>query len=99
MSKYFSVWFTKRQQLSEKVQEKGGRLKEACGGPTEQVDNAFVICSEEPDGVFEEEHEGCVDDSVRQLVGVDLGRNIYLSGGFFCRFFRHGNTPNSSNTF
>lgn len=39
---------------------------------TEQVDNAFVISSKESDGVFEEEHEGCVDDSISQLVGIDL---------------------------
>lgn len=48
------------------------RSKVACGGPTQQVDDAFVISSKEPDGVFEEEHEGCVDDSVGQLVGIDL---------------------------
>lgn len=46
----------------------------SCGGPTEQVDDAFIIGSEEPDGVFKEEHEGCIDDSVRQLVGIDLER-------------------------
>lgn len=39
---------------------------------TKQVDDAFVVRSEEPDGVFEEEHEGCVDDSISQLVGIDL---------------------------
>lgn len=44
----------------------------ACGGPTQQVDDAFVVSSKEPDGVFEEEHEGGVDDSVGQLVGIDL---------------------------
>lgn len=41
-------------------------------GLTKQVDNAFVVSSKEPDGVFEEEHEGCVDDSISQLVGIDL---------------------------
>lgn len=41
-------------------------------GLTKQVDNAFVISSKEPDGVFEEEHEGCIDDSISQLVGIDL---------------------------
>lgn len=44
----------------------------SCGGPTEQVDDAFIIGSEEPDRVFKEEHEGRIDDSVRQLVGIDL---------------------------
>lgn len=39
---------------------------------TKQVDDAFVVRSKEPDGVFEEEHEGCVDDSICQLVGIDL---------------------------
>lgn len=41
-------------------------------GLTEQVDNAFIISSKESDGVFEEEHEGCIDDSISQLVGIDL---------------------------
>lgn len=72
MSKYFSVRVTERQERSQNVRETSGRLAAACGGPTEQVDDAFVISSEEPDGVFEEEHEGCVDDSVSQLVGIDL---------------------------
>lgn len=54
------------------MRETSRRLTAACGRPTEQVDDAFVISSEEPDGVFEEEHEGCVDDSVSQLVGIDL---------------------------
>lgn len=39
---------------------------------TKQVDNAFIISSEEPDGVFEEKHEGGIDDSISQLVGIDL---------------------------
>lgn len=72
MSKYFSVRVKERQEPSHDVQETSGRSKVACGGPTQQVDDAFVISSKEPDGVFEEEHEGCVDDSVGQLVGVDL---------------------------
>lgn len=41
-------------------------------GLTKQVDNAFIISSKEPDGVFEEQHEGCIDDSISQLVGIDL---------------------------
>lgn len=100
MSKYFSVWVTKQQQPSKKkAQETSGRLKAACEGPTQQVDDAFVISSEEPDGVFEEEHEGCVDDSVSQLIGVNLGGNIHQSEGFFYRFFPYGNTPKSRTTF
>lgn len=47
-------------------------MKVVLEGLTKQVDNAFVISSKEPDGVFEEEHEGCVDDSISQLVGIDL---------------------------
>lgn len=39
---------------------------------TQQVDDALVVGSEESDGVFEEQHEGCVDDSVGQLVGINL---------------------------
>lgn len=54
------------------MRETSGRSKVACGGPTQQVDDAFVVSSKEPDGVFEEEHEGGVDDSVGQLVGIDL---------------------------
>lgn len=51
-------------------------------GLTKQVDNAFIISSKEPDGVFEEQHEGCIDDSISQLIGIDLrkaiSRDIYL---------------------
>lgn len=49
---------------------------------TEQVDNAFVVSSKEPDGVFEEEHEGCIDDSISQLIGVDLRKNTQSAKKF-----------------
>lgn len=62
----------------------------SCGGPTEQVDDAFIISSEESDRVFKEEHEGCIDDSIRQLVGIDLKgcsqhthTHAHLSHSFF----------------
>lgn len=48
-------------------------------GLTEQVDDAFIVSSEEPDGVFEEQHEGCIDDSISQLVGIDLRESSGLS--------------------
>lgn len=53
---------------------------------TKQVDDSLVISSKEPDGVFEEEHEGCIDDSISQLIGIDLrGSNqpTHLSSGYF----------------
>lgn len=58
------------------------KVKVVLEGLTKQVDNAFIISSKEPDGVFEEEHEGCIDDSISQFVGIDLresiGQDIYL---------------------
>lgn len=39
---------------------------------TQQVDDALVVGGKQSDGVFEQEHEGRVDDAIRQLVGVDL---------------------------
>lgn len=57
-----------------------------CEGLTKQVDDAFIISSEEPDGVFEEKHEGCVDDSISKLVGIDLRESsqpTHLSHSFF----------------
>lgn len=57
-----------------------------CEGLTKQVDDAFIISSKEPDGVFEEKHEGCVDDSISKLVGIDLRESsqpTHLSYSFF----------------
>lgn len=75
MSKYFSVWrktnWNDPPQHNE--QRTRGQTKEVVReGLTEQVDDAFIIGGKEPDGVFEEEHESCVDDSISQLVGIDL---------------------------
>lgn len=39
---------------------------------TQEVDDALVVRRKESDCVFEEEHEGCVDDAVGQFIGVDL---------------------------
>lgn len=77
MSKYFSVWLhikKKRLYLLVMANNSTGFTKRRWvrKGLTEQVDNAFVISSKEPDGVFEEQHEGCIDDSISQLVGIDL---------------------------
>lgn len=56
-----------------KTTEHKGQTKQVVHeGLTKKVDDAFIIGSKEPDGVFKEEHEGCVDDSISQLVGIDL---------------------------
>lgn len=39
---------------------------------TQEVDYALIVCRKQSDCVFEEEHEGCVDHTVRQFVGIDL---------------------------
>lgn len=39
---------------------------------TQHVDDAFVVRSKQPYGVFKEQHESRVDDTVGQLVGVGL---------------------------
>lgn len=79
MSKYFSVWWKKTKKNTGMTHHKmnrrqKGRLKVEVirEGLTKQVDDAFIIGSKEPDGVFEEEHEGRIDDSISQLVGIDL---------------------------
>lgn len=62
------------------------KLKVVLESLTEQVDDAFIISSKEPDGVFEKEHEGCIDDSISQLVGIDLRGSIqptHLSHSIF----------------
>ncbi|KAK6316701.1 hypothetical protein J4Q44_G00121010, partial [Coregonus suidteri] len=38
------------------------------------VDNSFIVGSKEADGVFEEQHEGAVDDAIGQFIRVSLGR-------------------------
>lgn len=72
----------KRRDSIDQPQDIGTKSKDketVEGGLTEQVDNAFVISSKEPDGVFEEEHEGGIDDSISQLVGIDLrGKQSFL---------------------
>ena len=39
---------------------------------TKQVDNPFIVRSEEPDGVFEQEHKRSIDDSISEFIGIDL---------------------------
>ncbi len=39
---------------------------------TQHVDDPFVVSSKQPYGVFKQQHEGCVDHSIGQLVGVRL---------------------------
>ena len=39
---------------------------------TKQVDNPFIVRSEEPNGVFKQEHERSVDDSISEFIGIDL---------------------------
>lgn len=72
-------------RLQPQNNKKNG-LKKVGGGHTKQVYDAFIISSEESDGVFKEEHEGCIDDSIRQLVGIDLkgcSQHTNLSHSFF----------------
>lgn len=39
---------------------------------TEHVDDPFVVRRKQAYGVFKQQHEGCVDHAVGQLVGVGL---------------------------
>lgn len=39
---------------------------------TQHVDDPFIVSSKQPYGVFEQQHESCVDHPVGQLVGVGL---------------------------
>lgn len=43
---------------------------------TEQVDDPFIVGSKQPDGVFKQEHEGGIDDSICELVCIYLVRDI-----------------------
>lgn len=47
-------------------------MKQARETLTQHVDDALVVRSKQPYGVFEEQHEGGVDHAVAQLVGVGL---------------------------
>lgn len=39
---------------------------------TQEVDYALVVGRKQPDCIFKQKHEGCVDHTVCQLIGVDL---------------------------
>lgn len=41
-------------------------------GLTQQVDDSLIVGGKQTDGVFEEKHEGGIDNTIRQLVGVCL---------------------------
>lgn len=41
-------------------------------GLTQHVDDSFIVGRKKANGVFEQQHEGCVDHAVGQLVGVGL---------------------------
>lgn len=40
---------------------------------TQEVDYALVVCRKQTDCIFEEKHEGCVDYTIPQFIGIDLG--------------------------
>lgn len=39
---------------------------------TQQVDYSLVVRCKQSDRIFEQKHEGCIDHTVCQFVGVDL---------------------------
>lgn len=39
---------------------------------TQQIDNAFIVGCKQSNGIFKQKHEGRVDHSIGELVGVDL---------------------------
>lgn len=39
---------------------------------TQQVDYPLIVSCKKPDWVFEEEHEGCVNNPIGELIGIDL---------------------------
>lgn len=43
---------------------------------TEQVDDPFVVGSKQPDGIFKQEHEGGINDSIREFVRIYLLKDI-----------------------
>lgn len=41
-------------------------------GFTQEVDDAFIVRCKQTDGIFEQKHEGCVDNTICQFIGIDL---------------------------
>lgn len=39
---------------------------------TKEVDYALIVCCKKSDGIFEQKHEGCIDDTICQLIGINL---------------------------
>lgn len=39
---------------------------------TQEVDDALVVCRKQTDCIFEEKHEGCIDYTISQFIGIDL---------------------------
>ena len=50
------------------------------GRVTQEIDDPVVVAGEEPDQISKEEHEGCVDDSVVQVLRrcLELDEGIHL---------------------
>lgn len=79
MSKYFSVETDHKNPSAGWDKARVGDVSRGRAGclrtrecVTQQVDDPFVVRSKQPDGVFEEQHEGRVDHPVGQLVRVGL---------------------------
>lgn len=42
---------------------------------TQEVNNPFVICREQSNGIFEEEHEGSINYTICKFIAINLGRS------------------------
>lgn len=60
---------------------------------TQKVDDPFVVGSEQPYGVFEEQHEGRVYHTVGQLVRIGLGKKPKNTDGAGKRRYHRDFTP------
>lgn len=39
---------------------------------TQEVDYALIVCRKQSDRIFEKKHEGSIDHSICQFIGIDL---------------------------
>lgn len=39
---------------------------------TQEVDYALIVSSKQSDRIFEQKHEGCIDHTIGQFIGIDL---------------------------
>lgn len=42
---------------------------------TQEVNNPFVICRKQSNGIFEEEHEGSINYTICKFIAINLGRS------------------------